>query len=75
MRWQNKGSVLADLGRYDEAVQCFEKILSVEPNNAQAWRLKGMAFERLGLRKDARKCFDRVSKLSDAMASQGRDAF
>jgi len=34
--WNNKGVVLRSLGRYDEAIDCFNKSLEIEPRDKNA---------------------------------------
>ena len=31
--WNNKGLALADLGRYEEAIICYDKALEIDPED------------------------------------------
>ena len=42
-----KGQALLNLDAAEPALQCFEEVLALEPNNADALVKKGMAFEKL----------------------------
>ena len=42
-----KGQALLNLDAADAALQCFEEVLSLEPNNAEVLVKKGMALEKL----------------------------
>ena len=35
-KWYNKGVGLANLKRYEEAIEAFEKAIMINPNNAEA---------------------------------------
>ncbi len=39
--WNNKGSVLIDLGRLQEAISCFERALALDPRNARRLEQQG----------------------------------
>lgn len=39
----NKGSALADLGRYSEAIEHFDKVLALDPSNVLAAENKKLA--------------------------------
>ena len=34
--WNNKGVALRSMGRYDEAIECFNKSLEIEPRDKKA---------------------------------------
>ena len=34
--WNNKGVVLRSLGRYDEAIECFNRSLEIDPRDKRA---------------------------------------
>ena len=35
--WNNKGYTLHDLSRYDDAIECYNKSLDMNSNDAHAW--------------------------------------
>lgn len=39
----NKGAALADLGNYQESIEFFDKVLSIDPNNMLAGENKKLA--------------------------------
>ena len=65
--WYNKGTILGKLGRSREAIECFDKALEINPDNAYAWYNKGTILGKLGKYKQAKKCFDKVKSISDLM--------
>ena len=60
--WYEKGNSLAVLGRYEEAIICFEKALEFSQSKileAEAWRGKVRALVGLRRREEAIECIDR----------------
>jgi tetratricopeptide (TPR) repeat protein len=55
--WNNKGGVLLELGRYEDAIICFDKALEINPKNSSARENKGVAFSKLGRYEDAIVCY------------------
>jgi tetratricopeptide (TPR) repeat protein len=45
--WNNKGYALANLGKYKEAIKCYDRAIKVDPNNAEAWCSKGSTLHKL----------------------------
>jgi tetratricopeptide (TPR) repeat protein len=43
-----KGESLHGRGRYYDAIECFDKVIFVNPAHTQAWNSKGLALDRLG---------------------------
>ncbi|MEG3057262.1 MAG: tetratricopeptide repeat protein [Methanoculleus sp.] len=37
--WNNKGTALANLGRYDEAIRCYDRALEIDPKDADVWKV------------------------------------
>jgi tetratricopeptide (TPR) repeat protein len=44
----NDGYKLHEEGKYDEAIECYDKALEIDPNNADAWNSKGMILGNSG---------------------------
>jgi RNA polymerase subunit RPABC4/transcription elongation factor Spt4 len=60
--WYSKGAALTILGRYDEALECIEAALKINPENEIAWVNRGTALTRLGKHKEALKSFNEAIK-------------
>lgn len=48
--WYNRGESLADAGRYQEAIEAFDRALSLKPGFPEAWHKKGWSLRVLGSR-------------------------
>jgi len=67
--WINKGTSLAKLEKYEEALKCVEKVTdSLDPSNAFAWHNKGVYLEKLGRWEEAKKCYKESSRLGYILA-------
>jgi tetratricopeptide (TPR) repeat protein len=53
-----KGQSLLNLDKAEEALDCFDEALALEPNNAEALVKKGTALERLRKLNEAIECYD-----------------
>ncbi|MEE9116681.1 MAG: tetratricopeptide repeat protein [Thermoplasmata archaeon] len=60
--WYSKGAALTILGRYDEALECIDAALKINPENEIAWVNRGTALSRLGKHKEALKSFNKAIK-------------
>ena len=58
-----KGEVLAFLGEYENANECYEAAIKIDPNIAKIWELKGEALSELGRGREANKCFSMAAKI------------
>ncbi|MFA7072923.1 MAG: tetratricopeptide repeat protein, partial [Methanoculleus sp.] len=54
---------LNDLGRYDEAFQCYDHALEIDPEYAGAWNNKGIALTKLSRYDEAIRCYDRALEI------------
>ena len=63
-QWSNKGSSLADLGRYEEAIKCYDKAIELRPNDTAVWYSKGNALLILNRYVQAITCYNKVLELN-----------
>jgi tetratricopeptide (TPR) repeat protein len=62
--WCDNGrAALNTLGRPQEALQCFDNALKLDPKDADAWVGKGTALMALGRNQEAIPCFDKALDL------------
>jgi tetratricopeptide (TPR) repeat protein len=45
--WNNKGSTRAMLGKYKESIECYDKVLEINPNNKTAQNNKMLSYQNL----------------------------
>lgn len=64
--WNNEGVALSDLGRYREALDCFERALELRPSWVNSWCNKGRALRALHRPKEALACYDRAIQCDPA---------
>jgi len=63
IQWNNKGSSLDNLGRRDEAINCYEVALRLDPHLVPAWLNKGVALFAAHCPQDALACYDQGLKV------------
>jgi tetratricopeptide (TPR) repeat protein len=51
--WSNKGMSLANLGRHEEALLCFESAIEIDQKHATSWTNRAVALQALGRRQEA----------------------
>jgi len=77
--WFNKGFALHNLGRYDEAINCFDEAIRLDPNLAPAWYNKGLSLGKLERYEDAINAFNEAIRLdpnhANAWYSKGNALF
>jgi tetratricopeptide (TPR) repeat protein len=52
-QWIHNGADLYSLGRYDEAIECYDKALELNPQDADAWSGKGGCLMTMGRYEEA----------------------
>ena len=63
--WLNQGAALRAEGKYDEALQAFDKATAMEPPfDAHAWFDKGTVYWQLGKYEEAQQAFDKSIELN-----------
>ena len=65
--------------RYEEAVQCFDKVLQIDPEFEDAWYQEGLVFSTIGAPGEAVKYFDKALEINpdneDALYNEGLALF
>ncbi len=62
--WQNKGMVLYELRRFEEALACYDRGLEISPRDSALWKNKGVVLSSLGRLEEALACYDRALEIS-----------
>jgi len=61
--WYKKGNALSELGKYQEAIVCYDKAIEINPIYDAAWYSKGAVLVRLGKDQEAIVCFDKALEI------------
>ena len=61
--WNNKGVVQTKIGKYNEALECFDRALKLNPGVSNIWLNRGIALVKLNEFEEAMDCFDRALQL------------
>ena len=65
--WYHEGISLKSLGKHEEAISCFDTLISVfEFEDSDKWYNKGIALEKLGKDEEAEQCFAKAKELEDS---------
>ncbi|MCC9605964.1 tetratricopeptide repeat protein [Blastopirellula sp. JC732] len=71
----NLGNCLRDLGEGERALECFQSVTEMEPENSDAWINQGVVLDNLGQPEEAIACYDTAIRLApddvDAWANRG----
>jgi tetratricopeptide (TPR) repeat protein len=62
--WSNKGSSLEKLGRFPEAIACYNRALQLDPRLDSAWFNKGVGLFASGLVNEAIECYEQALRLN-----------
>ena len=57
--WTEKGWTLGKLGKYEKALECFDRAIQINPENVRTWRGKGTVLAILGKYPEAMTCFEK----------------
>src|SRR3972149_6635672 len=63
-----KGFSLGTLGKYQEAIECYDRAIEINQRYAEAWSNKGNALSGLGRHEEAIECYDRALGIDPRLA-------
>ena len=61
--WFSKGDNFGQLGKYQEAVESYDKGLKIDPNDAARWYNRGHSLRKLEKYQEALESYDKAVKL------------
>jgi serine/threonine protein kinase len=61
--WNNKAVSLKELKRYDEAIQCYEKALEIDPRCAGYWKDKATVLGQVRRYEEATACYSKALEI------------
>jgi tetratricopeptide (TPR) repeat protein len=67
--WGRKGNCYVSLQKYEEAVECYDRCLEINPSFSNIWFIKGFILDSLGRKDEALTCFDRALLINPEYAS------
>jgi tetratricopeptide (TPR) repeat protein len=60
--WLRKGMFHGLIDENNVAAECYDQVLKIDPNSAEAWYYKGLTLLSTG-RSDAQKCLNKAKEL------------
>ena len=61
--WLNRGNTLLSLGKYKEALLCYDRAIAIRDDLPTAWNNRGIALKHLGRYEDALRSYNMALKL------------
>jgi YVTN family beta-propeller protein len=58
--WYNKGIALSNLGKFEEAIKCYDRVIEIDPDYFPVWNSKGNTLNYLGKIHEAIKSYNHV---------------
>ena len=62
--WIENGILFFNAGKYNEAIECYDKAIKLNPNSLVALYNKGSAVMQLGKYNEVIECYDKAIKLN-----------
>jgi tetratricopeptide (TPR) repeat protein len=63
LKFMKDGDTFAEYGRYDDAVQSYNKAIQVDPTNIEPWFKVGLLHKEKGRCEEAIQAFDKVLEM------------
>jgi serine/threonine protein kinase len=61
--WNNKGTSFDSMGRFAEAIRCYDRALEIDSRLPSAWGNKGRSLYSMGRFAEAIRCYDRALEI------------
>ncbi|MDP3104953.1 MAG: tetratricopeptide repeat protein [Candidatus Methanoperedens sp.] len=71
--WSNKGSVLHELGKLDEALKAYEKAIELEPDCVLAWFNRACAYSVKGDKEKALSYLEKAIELDTSNKERAKE--
>ena len=71
--YNNKCLALINQYRFNEAIECYDKALKINPNNVKAWNNKAFALHNLNRLDEAIECYDKSLEIDPNFISSLRN--
>ncbi|HEY2923151.1 MAG TPA: protein kinase family protein [Candidatus Binatia bacterium] len=68
VEWSNKGASLSNLRRHEEALDCYEHALGLDPQLKEAWNNKGSVLRSMQQYPEAIACYDHALAVDSGFA-------
>ena len=65
--WINKGLSFNELGKYEDAIECSDKAIEINPEDEKAWNNKGVALVGLDRYEEAIECYDKALEINSEL--------
>ena len=62
--WIKRGTAFDDSGNHEEALQAYEKALTLNPDDSDAWYNKGKTLDKLSRHEEALQAYDKALELN-----------
>ena len=59
----DKGDKLSELGKYEDAIGCYDLALAINPNDCKIWNNRGIALAKLHRYREAAASFNRAVEI------------
>lgn len=69
-QWLFAGSDMEKSGHYKEAIECYDKVLEINPRSSIAWSHKGDVLRRLGKYSEAISCYDEALRIKPSESTR-----